>query len=82
MPVTVPPLNATESAGASPDLAASAVRTFDRTATFMPMKPVSAESTAPIRNPIATFQPRSEVHVPAIPITRNTTTATPAMVVY
>ena len=82
MPVTVPPLKATESAGASPDLAASAVRTFERTATFMPMKPVSPESTAPIRKPIATFQPRSDVHVPATPIRMKTTTATPAMVVY
>ena len=60
--MTVPPLNAIESAGARPVLAASAVRTFERTATFMPMKPVSAESTAPIRKPIATFQPRSDVH--------------------
>ena len=58
------------------------MRTFDRTATFMPMKPVSAESTAPIRNPIATFHPRSDVQLPAIPMTRNTATATPAMVVY
>ena len=80
--MTVPPLNATESAGARPDLAASAVRTFERTATFMPMKPVSAESTAPIRKPKATFQPRSEVHVPATPMTMNTTRATPAIVVY
>ena len=82
MPVTVPPLKATESAGFMPDLAASAVRTFERTATFIPMKPVSAERTAPIMNPIATFQPRSPVHVPATPIARNTTTATTAMVVY
>ena len=70
MPVTVPPLKAIESAGARPDLAASAVRTFERTATFMPMKPVSAESTAPIRKPKATFQPRSDVHVPATPMTQ------------
>ena len=82
MPVTVPPLKATESAGFMPDLAASAVRTFERTATFIPMKPVSAESTAPIMNPIATFHPRSPVHVPATPMARNTTTATIAIVVY
>ncbi len=78
----MPPLKATESAGFIPDFAASAVRTFERTATFIPMKPVSAESTAPIMNPIATFHPRSPVHVPATPMARNTTTATIAIVVY
>ena len=46
------------------------------------MKPVSAERTAPIMNPTATFHPRSSVHVPATPIARNTTTATTAIVVY
>ena len=82
IPVTVPPLKATERAGFMPDLAASAVRTFERTATFIPMKPVSAERTAPIMKPIATFHPRSSVQMPAMPIARNTTTATTAMVVY
>ena len=80
--MTVPPLKATESAGFMPRLAASAVRTLERTATFMPMKPVSAESTAPIRNPKATLQPRSLVQLPAMPMTKKTTTATPAIVVY
>ena len=58
------------------------MRTFERTATFMPMKPVIADSTAPITNPIATFSPRSSVQMPATAIAITTTTATPAMVVY
>ena len=82
MPVTVPPLKATDSAGAMPLFAASAVRTFARTATFMPMNPVMPDSTAPITNPIATFTPRSSVQMPATAIATATTTATPAMVVY
>ena len=61
--MTVPPLKATDSAGAMPLFAASAVRTFARTATFMPMNPVIPDSTAPITNPIATFTPRSPVQM-------------------
>ena len=57
--MTEPARNATFSAGRSPLFAASAVRVFERTATFMPMKPAAAESTAPIRNPIAVPQPSS-----------------------
>jgi hypothetical protein len=38
-------------------VAACAVRTLARTETFMPMKP-APDSTAPIRKPIATSQPR------------------------
>jgi hypothetical protein len=38
-------------------LAASAVRTFERTATFIPMNPAAADSVAPITNPIAVPQP-------------------------
>ena len=34
------------------------VRTFDRTATFIPMKPAAAESAAPIRKPTAVPHPR------------------------
>ncbi len=82
MPVTVPPLNAIDSAGAMPLRPASAVRTLDRTATFMPMKPVIADSTAPITKPIATLTPRSPDQWPAAAITIVTTTATTAMVVY
>jgi hypothetical protein len=59
-------------------LAASAVRTFERTATFMPMNPAAAESTAPIRKPIAVAQPRSFQK----PIPRKTTTATAEIVRY
>ena len=44
-------------AGFRPCFAASAVRTFERTATFIPMKPAAAERTAPIRNPTAVPQP-------------------------
>ena len=36
-----------------PVRAASAVRTFERTATFIPMKPAAADRTAPMRKPIA-----------------------------
>ena len=55
--MTEPARNATLSAGLTPSRAASAVRLFERTATFMPMKPAAAESTAPIRNPNAVPQP-------------------------
>ena len=55
--MTEPARNATLSAGVRPRFAASAVRTFERTATFMPMKPAAAESTAPMRKPIAVPQP-------------------------
>ena len=55
--MTEPARNATFSAGCRPSRAASAVRAFERTATFMPMKPAAAESTAPIRNPNAVPQP-------------------------
>ena len=55
--MTEPARNATFSAGGRPVRAASAVRTFERTATFMPMKPAAAESTAPIRKPTAAPQP-------------------------
>ena len=37
--------------------AASATRALARTDTFMPMKPVAPDSTAPIRKPIAVGQP-------------------------
>ena len=55
--MTEPARNATFSAGVRPCFAASAVRTFARTATFMPMNPAAAEKTAPIRKPIAVPQP-------------------------
>ena len=55
--MTEPARNATLNAGAMPSRAASAVRELERTATFMPMKPAAAESTAPIMNPKAVPQP-------------------------
>ena len=57
MPVIAPPRNATCSASFRPMRAASAVRTFARTETFMPMKPEAPDSTAPIRKPHAVAQP-------------------------
>ena len=49
--MTEPARKATFSAGASPSLAASAVREFERTATFMPMKPAAAERTRADQEP-------------------------------
>ena len=65
-------------------MAASAVRTLARTETFMPMKPAAAEATAPIRKPMAAFQPRSDelTASPRNPMMRKSTAATPAMIVY
>ena len=54
-----PPRKATASASFSPVRAASAVRTFERTETFMPMKPASPDSTAPTANPAAVVQERN-----------------------
>jgi hypothetical protein len=44
-------------AGCNPSRAASAVRTFERTATFIPMNPAAAENSAPIRKPNAAPHP-------------------------
>ena len=84
MPVTVPPLNETLRAGLRPPRAASAVRTLVRTETFIPMKPAAADATAPIRNPIAAFQPSSDEStvLPRKPIRRNRTKATTPMIAY
>ena len=57
MPVTEPARNATFRAGLSPPRAASAVRKFARTATFIPMNPAPAERIAPTRKPMAVPQP-------------------------
>jgi len=56
-PVTEPARKATFNAGFSPLRAASAVREFERTATFMPMKPAADERSAPTRKPKAVPQP-------------------------
>ena len=61
---------------ASDFVAAWAVRTFARTETFMPMKPAAPDRIAPIAKPAAT------VHESSRPSPTNTTTPTPAIVVY
>ena len=76
MPVIAPPRKATASAAFIPLCAACAVRTLARTEMFMPMNPVSPDSTAPIRKPIAVYQ------LSATPSTTNNTAPTIAMVVY
>ena len=53
IPVIAPPLKATLRASFIPLVAASAVRTFARTDTFIPMKPHAPERTAPTTKPIA-----------------------------
>ena len=59
MPVMAPALKASSSPPASELIAACAVRTLARTETFMPMKPATPDSTAPIRKPMPTSQPSS-----------------------
>ncbi len=54
MPVTAPPRNATARAGLMPPRAASATRAFERTDTFMPMKPAAADARPPMAKPTAT----------------------------
>ena len=71
-----PPRNATASASFKPVRAASAVRTFERTETFMPMNPASPESTAPTAKPVAV------VHARNAPITTNRMMPTTAIVAY
>ena len=61
---------------ASDLVAAWAVRTFARTDTFIPMKPAAPDRIAPIAKPIATVQDSSSPRI------MNTTTPTPAMVMY
>ena len=61
MPVTAPDLKATSRPPPSDTVAAWAVRTLARTETFMPMKPAAPDSTAPIRKPTPTCQPRKQV---------------------
>ena len=61
MPVTAPDLKATSRPPPSDTVAAWAVRTLARTETFMPMKPAAPDSTAPIRKPTPTCQPRNQV---------------------
>ena len=53
IPVIAPALNATVRPDCSETLAACAVRTLARTEMFIPMKPVTPESTAPSTKPTA-----------------------------
>ena len=76
MPVMAPDLKASSSPPASDLVAACATRTLARTDTFMPMKPVAPDSTAPTRKPTATSQPSVKPRMTKI------TTPTMAMVVY
>jgi hypothetical protein len=76
MPVTAPPRKATFSAFATPPRAASATRAFERTDTFIPMKPAAAEKAPPITNPIAVSMSS------AIASRIASTTATAPMIVY
>ncbi len=55
MPATPPVRNAIRIADRSPDsFAAAATRTFPRTASDMPVNPVSAENSAPTRKKMPT----------------------------
>ena len=76
MPVMAPALKARSRPPASELMAACAVRTLARTETFMPMKPVTPESMAPMAKPIATSQPSSR------PTMMKMMTPTMAIVVY
>ena len=76
MPVMAPPLNATFRASFMPLVAASAVRTFARTETFIPIKPQAPERTAPTTKPIAVAKSRKS----AIRMVK--TTPTIAIVLY
>ena len=72
------------SAGPRPFLAASAVRTFTRTLTIMPMKPAAADRQAPTTKPAAVSQPRPQpcLAPSARPMMTNTTRPTMAIVRY
>ncbi len=72
-----PPRKAICRAALRPSLAACAVRTFERTETFMPMKPAAPERMAPMAKPIAVGQPIGEK-----PIRRKSTTPTSPIVRY
>ena len=58
MPVIAPERKATVRPPCRLVRAASAVRTLARTEMFMPMKPATPDSSAPITKPIASVMPR------------------------
>ena len=72
MPVMAPDLKASFKPAFRPDLAASVVRTFACTDTFMPMKPAAPDKAAPMMKPSGTCQFRNRM-------TNSTTTTTPTM---
>ena len=74
--MTEPPLKATSSAGGTPPRAASATLAFERTETFMPMKPAAPESAPPMTKPMPVATSWSS----AIRIASGT--ATTAMIMY
>ena len=76
MPVIAPARNAVVRPLCRLLRAASAVRTLARTETFMPMKPVAPDRTAPSTKAAAETGPRNKKMMAA------TTTPTMAMVVY
>ena len=76
MPVIAPARNARVRPACRPDWAAAAVRTFDRTEMFIPIKPATPDSTAPMTKPVAEIVPSVATMISA------TTTPTMAMVVY
>ncbi len=76
MPVIAPARKARVRPCCSPLCAAAAVRTFERTEMFMPMKPATPDRIAPITKPVAGIAPRKKKTSAA------TTTPTMAMVVY
>src|SRR3989338_2540123 len=73
-PVTAPPLNANRNAVETPARAASAVRTFARTAVIMPRYPTSAEADAPNKKPPATIRLKNTASNTAITIATTNTT--------
>jgi hypothetical protein len=74
-PLTAPPRSATANAGATPWRAALAVRTFDWTATYMPMMPLSALAAAPTRNATPVRQPNSKPTMPVSEKVSNSATS-------
>ena len=71
MPVMAPARKARVRPCCNPLCAAAAVRTFERTEMFIPIKPATPDRTAPMTKPIAGKVPRNT--------NTKTATATPTM---
>ena len=76
IPVIAPARNASVRPCCSPVIAAAAVRTLERTDTFMPMKPATLDNTAPMTKPTAGIVPSVTATITA------TITPTTAIAVY